>query len=83
MYFHKWFNKNSPGSMDPVKELWDLIFCLQEMRVTAASVVFNWIQCTIHPLQRQRNFGFQYEGTEDSSWFSAELMEQTEGLRVI
>ena len=59
------------------------IFCLWEMRVTTASVVFNWIQSRIQPLRRQRNFGFKYEGTEDCSWFSVELMEWTEGLRII
>jgi len=34
-------------------------------------------------LQRRQSFGFQYQGTEDSSRFSAEPVKRTEGLKVI
>lgn len=34
-------------------------------------------------MQRRQSFGFQYQGTEDSSWFSAEPVKRTEGLKVI
>ena len=53
------------------------------MRVTAAPVLFNWIQRRIQPLQKPDNFGFQYQGTEDNSRLFAEPMERTTGLRVI
>ncbi|KAG2605575.1 uncharacterized protein LOC120668694 isoform X2 [Panicum virgatum] len=53
------------------------------MRATAASVLFNWIQRRVQPLQKRENFGFQYQGSEDSSLLSAEQMERTSGLRII
>ena len=67
IYVREWIQKNTPGSDDQVKELLDLIFCFREMRVIAASVVFNWTRCRIQPSQRRNHFGFQYEGTKDSS----------------
>ena len=48
--------------------------------MTAASVVLNWIQRRIQPLQKRKNFGFQYECTQDDSRFSTEPMEQTQAL---
>ena len=83
IYVREWIHKNTPRSDDQVKELLDLTFCLREMRVTTASVVFNWIQRRIQPLQRRNHFGFQYEGIKDSSRFSAEPIERTEGLKKV
>ncbi|KAG2565019.1 hypothetical protein PVAP13_7NG007747 [Panicum virgatum] len=83
MYFREWVLMNSASSEDQVEELLGLIFYLREMKVTAASVVFNWKQRQIQPLEKRKNFGFQYEGTEDSSRFSTEPVERVQGLRII
>ena len=43
-YVYEWSQKSTPGSDDQVKELLDLIWCMRELRVTTASVMFNWTQ---------------------------------------
>ena len=55
----------NPGYEDQVVELLERTVRFQKMRVTAASVVLNFIQRRIQPLQRRKNFGFQYQDTED------------------
>jgi hypothetical protein len=53
------------------------------MGVTAASVVWNYTQRQIHPLQRRVHFAFDYQGTEDVDRLSAEPIDREVGLRVI
>ena len=52
------------------------------MRITAASVVYNWIQRRIQPLQRRNTFGFEYQGTQDGSRLVAEPMEHAQALKM-
>ena len=64
-------------------ELLELIVSLREKHVTAVSVLKNYKQHGIQPLQKRECFGFQYEGTQDESRLSAEVTDSTTTLKVI
>ena len=46
--------------------------------MTGGAVVFDWMKRRIQPLQAQKTFGFQYQGTTDSSRFSEEEISDEE-----
>jgi len=64
-------------------ELLELIVSLREKHVIAVSVLKNYKQHGIQPLQKRECFGFQYEGTQDESRLSVETTDAATTLRVI
>ena len=64
-------------------ELLELNVSLREKHVTAVSVLKNYKQHGIQPLQKRKHFGFQYEGTQDESRLSAEAVDSSSTLRVV
>ena len=67
MYVLEWLCPGTDLNKGQVEILMQLVACMRDMRVTAALVVYNWIQRRTQPLQRQKTFGFEYQGTRDSS----------------
>ena len=46
--------------------------------MTGEAVVFDWMKRRIQPLQARETFGFQYQGTTDSSRYSEEEISDEE-----
>jgi len=46
--------------------------------VTGEAVMFDWMKRKIQPLQARETFGFQYQGTIDSSRYSEEEISDEE-----
>jgi len=46
--------------------------------LTGVAVVFDWMKRRIQPLQARKTFGFQDQGTTDSSRFSEEEISDEE-----
>ena len=72
-----WYLGSITGCPTQVSELLDRAVRFQKMGVMAASVVWNYVQCQIQPLQRRMHFGFQYQWTKDVDRLSAEPIDRT------
>jgi len=59
-YVLEWIGPGPESNNGQVKDLMKLVACMREMRVTTTSVVYNWIQRKIRPLQKKSTFGFEY-----------------------
>ena len=46
--------------------------------MTEEAVMFDWMKRRIQPLQARETFGFQYQGTTDSSRYSEEKISDEE-----
>ena len=46
--------------------------------LTGEAVIFDWMKRRIQPLQARETFGFQYQGTTDSSRYSKEEISDEE-----
>jgi hypothetical protein len=46
--------------------------------LTGEAIVFDWMKRRIQPLQARETFGFQYQGTTDSSRFLEEEISDEE-----
>ena len=83
VYVREWILKYNTDFRDQVEELLERTVFFREMKVTVASILFNYTQYRIQPLQRHQDFCFQYLGTEDSNRLSTESMERATGQRII
>ena len=51
---------------------------LRQKNVTEEAVMFDWMKRRVQPLQARETFGFQYQGTTDSSRFLEEEISDEE-----
>ena len=72
----EWNKKPVDNSQIP--ELLARIANLRQKNVTGEAVMFNWMKRRIQPLQARETFGFQYQGTTDSSRYSEEEISDEE-----
>ena len=63
----KWNKKLVDNSQIP--ELLSRIADLRQRNLTGEAIVFDWMKRRVQPLQARETFGFQYQGTTDSSRF--------------
>ena len=66
----KWNKK--PVNDSQIPELLSRIADLRQRNLTGEAIVFNWMKRRVQPLQARETFGFQYQGTTDSSRFLEE-----------
>ena len=66
----EWNKKPVDNSQIP--ELLARIAKLRQNNLTGEAIVFDWMKRRIQPLQARETFGFQYQGTTNSSRFSEE-----------
>ena len=72
----EWNKKPVDNSQIP--ELLARIAEFRQKNLTGEAVVFDWIKRRIQPLQARETFGFQYQGTIDSSRYSEEEISNEE-----
>ena len=67
-----------PVDESQISELLVRIADLRQNNVTGEAVMFDWMKRKIQPLQARETFGFQYQGTTDSSRYSEEEISDEE-----
>ena len=67
-----------PVDESQIPELLVRIAILRQNNLTGEAVVFDWMKRRIQPLQARETFGFQYQGTTDSSRYSEEEISDEE-----
>ena len=67
-----------PVDSSQVSELLSRIADFRQKNLTGEVVVFDWIKRRIQPLQARETFGFQCQGTTDSSRYSEEEISDEE-----
>ena len=67
-----------PVDESQLLELLARIADLRQKNVTGEAVMFDWMKRRIQPLQARETFGFQYQGTTDSSRYSEEEISDEE-----
>ena len=72
----EWNKKSVDNSQIP--ELLSRIADFRQKNLTRVAIVFDWMKRRIQPLQAQKTFGFQYQGTTDSSRFLEEEISDEE-----
>ena len=72
----EWTKK--PVDSSQISELLARIADLRQKIVTGEAVMFDWMKRRVQPLQARETFGFQYQGTTDSSRFLEEEISNEE-----
>ena len=67
-----------PVDESQILELLERFAILRQKNVTGEAVMFDWLKRRIQPLQARETFGFQYQGTIDSSRYSEEEISNEE-----
>ena len=67
-----------PVDESQIPELLEQIAILRQNNLTGEAVMFDWMKRRIQPLQARKTFGFQYQGTTDSSRYSKEEISDEE-----
>ena len=71
------WNKKSVDNSQVSKQL-ARIADIRQKNLTGEAIVFDWMKRRIQPLQARETFGFQYQGTTDSSRFLEEEISDEE-----
>ena len=56
-----------PVDDSKILDLLEWIANLRQKQITGEVVIFDWMKRRIQPFQARETFGFQYQGTSDSS----------------
>ena len=67
-----------PVDSSQISKLLARIADLRQKIVTGEAVMFDWMKRRVQPLQARETFGFQYQGTTDSSRFLEEEISNEE-----
>ena len=67
-----------PVDNSQILELLARIANLKKNNSNGEAIVFDWMKRRIQPLQARETFGFQYQGTTDSSRFSEKEVSNEE-----